>query len=418
MHDQLADLFLGRQPILDRDQAIVGYELLFRSGPENQAQMLSGRQATAEVVCAAFAELGIANALGRCWGLINVVPEFVCDDAVELLPRAQVVLGLTAADIADPAVLARCRELRRSGYVLALSGISEISEATRVALSVVDMVRLDVPAGADDAFEGLAKRLAGTPVKLLANRVEDADAMDRCWSLGFRLFQGYYFARPVVIQGHKLDPSLQGIVHIINLLAGDADIGAIEEAFKHHPALAINLLRLTNSVGVGLAVRVTSVRHAVNLLGRRQLQRWLQLLLIAGRSGAAEVSANPLMQLAALRGRMLELLAGKCYPGNRNLADMAFLAGVLSLMPAALGLPMLEILGQIAVAPEVRRALARGEGELGMLLQLLNCYDDNNAPACAAALSQIGGSLTQSTINACLTEALTWVQQLDVDGDN
>lgn len=411
MREQLAELFLGRQPILNHDQAIVGYELLFRAGPENRAEVACERQATAEVVVAAFAELGIANALGTRWGVINVDAEFVCDDAVELLPKNQVVLELAAAELAEPLVLGRCRELRKRGYAVSVSGIGEFDESARALVGAVDIVRIDAGAIDAPAQAGLVGSLARLPIKLLADRVESQEAMQRCRALGFRLFQGFYFAKPAVIHGRKLDPSLATIVQIINMLSEDADIGAIEAAFKHQPALTINLLRLSNSVGVGLAARVSSVRHALNLLGRRQLQRWLQLLLIAGPGESADVGGNALMQLAALRGRMLELLASRRYIGNRNLADMAFLAGILSVMPAALGLPMVEILAQIAVAPEVRRALARGEGEVGQLVQLIDRYDANDIDGCAALLAQIGG-LSQTALNTCLTDALAWVQQL------
>lgn len=410
-----ADLFLGRQPILDQNRQMVGYELLFRTGPENRAQVACRSQATADVVCAAFAELGIADALGTRWGLINVDAGFLCSDAIGLLPKDHVVLELSADELSAPATAARCRELRQEGYRLALSGLTEITDTIRPALGLVDIIKLDVGILDDGRLKALAGQLGRLPAKLLAGRVETEEEMARCQALGFRLFQGYYFAHPAVLQGRKLDPALGGLVKIIDMLTSDADAGQIESAFKHQPALTINLLRLTNSVGVGLAVRVTSVRHAIAILGRRQLLRWLQLLLIAGRSDQADVNTNPLMQLAALRGRFIELLAERRYAGNRGLADMGFITGILSVMPAALGMPMVDILAQVAVAPEVRRALARQEGELGLLLRLMEDYDDNDVAACAADLDELGGGLGQPVLNATLTEALAWVQQLGTD---
>lgn len=412
MDVQVADLFLGRQPILDRRQSIVGYELLFRTGLENHAVVACERTATAEVVCAAFAELGIANALGSYWGMVNVDAEFLCDDAIELLPREQVVLELSAAEIARPAVLARCRELRKAGYKLALSGLPAEGELNRASLAVIDILRFDAEAVHGPAFRALSAQLGRLPIRLLVGRIETGEDLTRCLSFGFSLFQGYFFSKPAIIQGRKLVPSLHGVAELVDMLSGEADMRQVEAVFKRNPALSINLLRLTNSVGIGLAVRVHSVGHAVNLLGRRQVTRWLQLLLVAGRAEAEDEESLPLMQLAALRGKMLELLAERRYAGNRNISDMAFLAGMLSVTPAALGIPMSEILTQIAVAPEVRRALARGEGELGQLLQLVDRYDDNDVAACASLLAEIGGGLTQHTVNTCLTEALGWVQQV------
>src|SRR5690606_10523330 len=130
----------------------------------------------------------------------------------------------------------------------------------------------------------------------------------------------------------------------------DADLAAVEAAFKGEPALLANLLRLTNSVGVGgaLSSRITSVRNALSVLGQRQLLRWLQLLLFS-RPGTP-IGRNPLMLLAALRGRLMELVAEKLHPTRRDLQDLAFITGLMSLIPAALGLPMTEVLAHIAVA--------------------------------------------------------------------
>jgi c-di-GMP-related signal transduction protein len=138
----------------------------------------------------------------------------------------------------------------------------------------------------------------------------------------------------------------------------------IEDAFKHEPALTLNLLRVVNSVGrLGnrSAQPVTSLRHAITLLGRRQLQRWLSLLLLApGNNGndSLDPSRSPLLQVAALRGRMMELLVAVGKPTTTNSSDLAFITGILSMMPAALGLPIEEILEQIAVEREVARRCA------------------------------------------------------------
>ena len=122
------------------------------------------------------------------------------------------------------------------------------------------------------------------------------------------------------------------------------DTAVIEDAFKHEPALTLNLLRVVNSVGCRgsrLAQPVTTLRHAITLFGRRQLQRWLSLLLLAPGSDGGDPARSPLLQVAALRGRMMELLIEHGPSGDhRKLADLAFITGILSMMPVALGLPI------------------------------------------------------------------------------
>jgi EAL and modified HD-GYP domain-containing signal transduction protein len=219
----------------------------------------------------------------------------------------------------------------------------------------------------------------------------------------------------MIVEGKRLSPSTQAIFQLIKLLQDDAESTELEAAFKRQPELAINLLRLTNSVANGLNVRVTSIRQAVNLLGRLQLMRWLQLLVFAGGKGGAALARNPLMQLAALRARFMEMLAERCYPKRRDLRDAAFLAGLISLMPAALGISMTDILAGIAASPDLRRALSRHEGELGQLLLLTQRYDDNDREGTLEILLKMGGLMNFYDLGECLSEVIEWVQSLDAE---
>ena len=415
--EQLQEVFIGRQPVLDRQQATVGYELLFRPGPQNRADIDSPTRATADVVCSAFAELGLSAALTSQQAFINVGEDFLLDDAVELLPPQQVVLEIESVHDFSAPFLRRCRELGGKGYSFCLHWSGEAGEGLAPLLDMLSYAKIDANPAMPATFKALSTALRGSRVRMIAGRVETAEDWQHCAKLGFDLFQGYHFARPVVIEGRKLDPSTQGLIAIINLLGGeDADLAAAEAAFKGEPALLANLLRLTNSVGIGgaLSSRITSVRNAIAVLGQRQLLRWLQLLLFS-RPGTP-IGRNPLMLLAALRGRLMELVAEKLHPTRRDLQDLAFIAGLMSLIPAALGMPMTEVLAHIAVAPDARRALSRREGELGQLLELIERYDDNDMNATAGLLGR-RGNLNLSSLGALLAEAIAWVQQLGAGGE-
>ena len=410
--EQLQEVFIGRQPVLDRQQATVGYELLFRPGPQNRADIDSPTRATADVVCSAFAELGLSAALTSQQAFINVGEDFLLDDAVELLPPQQVVLEIESVHDFSAPFLRRCRELGGKGYSFCLHWSGEAGEGLAPLLDMLSYAKIDANPAMPATFKALSTALRGSRVRMIAGRVETAEDWQHCAKLGFDLFQGYHFARPVVIEGRKLDPSTQGLIAIINLLGGeDADLAAAEAAFKGEPALLANLLRLTNSVGIGgaLSSRITSVRNAIAVLGQRQLLRWLQLLLFS-RTGTP-FSRNPLMQLAALRGRLMELLAERLHPARRDVLDLAFITGLMSLMPAALGISMTEILAHITVAPDARRALSRREGELGQLLELVERYDDNDLEGTAGLLAR-RGALSLSALGGLLAEAIDWVQRL------
>jgi EAL and modified HD-GYP domain-containing signal transduction protein len=403
----LKEVLIGRQPILDLHQELMGYELLFRSANVPAETPDCGLTATASVVCTVFSELGIGDSLGSHKAFINADEAFILDDVVELLPANSVVLELNFDTVPNDDVLTRCRLLRDRGYTLALARYTGLDPRASALLPLVGIVKIDVQA-AGESLVDLVGALLRLPLKVLAEKVETREQMEHCRALGFHLFQGYYFARPTIISGRHLSASQLGIIRLVNLVARDADSPELEESFKREPGLTINLLRLVNAVGTGLGRRVESLRQAVTVLGRKQLLRWLQLLLMASPEHSSTPERNPLLQLAALRGRMMEILAGHCAVGNRALGDQAFLTGIMSLMPAALGLPMDEILAQIAVAPEVREALTTRQGQLGQLMALIEGLDDNDWERCDTVLAA-SDSLSREILNTSLTEALAWI---------
>jgi len=408
------EVFVGRQPILDRQQATFGYELLFRSGHKNAADVVDSHLATADVACKAFAELGLAAALGDRRAFVNVDAAFLDQDTVRLLPKKQVVLDLELSGPVPAATIDRCRELRALGYEFAVAGVAPEIEGHRALIDLASFVRIDVDRLAPEALPAVTAALQAPSRRLVAGRVESEDMHRICLDAGFDYFQGYYFAHPVVVEGRQLDASMQGLMRIINLLNGDAEIAELERAFKAEPALTMNLLRLTNSVGAGLAVKVGSIRHAITVLGRKQLQRWLQLLAFSRGEGGG-IAGNPLMEWAALRGRFLELLALHCHPARKDMPDKAFLTGLISLMPNAIGMPIETIIDQIGLPPDVRGALVRRDGELGALLEVAERYDVDDFDGTLTLFPRVGTRLNLEVLAQCLTDALGWVRQLSLD---
>jgi EAL and modified HD-GYP domain-containing signal transduction protein len=403
------EALLSRQPVLNLQQELVGYELTLLP-----AMPVQENSSTAMLVCAAYAELGIQTALGQSKAFLPADLAFLHDDLIEALPPDAVVIELDFADAPDERTLQRCRALRERRYVLALNDYRGLDKRSSPLLSMLDVIRIDIRQFDDAALRQLASPLVKLPLKLLAVGVETREAMERCRDIGFQLFQGYYFARPEIVSGRRLSASQASLVGLINLAGRDADTIAIEEGIKREPALAINLLRIVNSVGQGLARRITSLRHAITMLGRRQLQRWLQLLLMTPAGKTADASRSPLLQVAALRGRMMEMLIEHSHPRDRKLADQAFITGIMSMMPAALGLPMSEIFEQIALETEVMNALATHDGALGKTLELLECFDAEDSAGCDALIAKHPAlNLNRARLNNCLAESLRWVNGSD-----
>lgn len=404
------DYFLGRQPILDREQRLVAYELLFRSSAHNAASFANGMSATATVIANAFSELSVAESLGDCLGFINVDEDFLFSDLLELLPRENVVLEILETVEPTPEVLERCRDLKAEGFTIALDDIIHVNADYAELMAIADIIKVDVKLLSADELTELMAKLRPMGKTLLAEKVDSTEQKDQCLALGFSLFQGYYFAKPIVITGRKLNHSQLSLMTLMSLLMTDADTFALENAFKPEPGLTVNLLRMTNSVGAGTSVRITSLRHAITVLGRRQLQRWLQLLLFTanGKDGAA----SPLLQMAATRGRMMELLAGEVKKRDTGFADQAFMVGIMSLMPALVGIPIEEVIVPLSVAPEVKNALCNGDGELGELLRLTVATEGSDPAELDICLNAVSG-VDCNTLNHCLTQALTWANNIN-----
>ncbi len=383
--------FIGRQPILDRRRQLHAYELLFRQGNVSSAQISDDLAATATVLSHVFSELGIEEALGPYLGFINLDARMLQSDILEILPREKFVLEILETVDITVEVVARCQALKDMGFILALDDFVRLEAQHRPLLEIVDIVKIDIQ-GMDAAT--LAQTVASLkpwPVRLLAEKVDSNDQAQLCHQLGFELFQGYYFAKPPIVTGRKLTQSQA-------TLSGPAarpDPGgrrhplALEAALKPEPGLTLNLLRLTNSAASGVRQQITSLRHAITVLGRSQLQRWLQLLLYSNYETGG--MANPLMQLAATRGRFLELLAGEIVGSGQDFEDRAFMTGIMSLMPALLHVPIGEVITSLNVAPEVREALESRSGTLGKMLLLAEKQEENDMEACFALDDRTAG---------------------------
>lgn len=422
--NETQSVFLGRQPILDRSQQLFAYELLFRSGTAEQgnfASFVDGNQATATVISNAFTEFSMADALGPYQGFIKVDQGLLFSDLINALPTHTVVLEILETVPQTPEMIARCEQLRQQGFVLAVRERPESLDQTRQLLQLAEVIKIDISRVDPVRLKQLVSSLKPLGKTMLAEKVERVEQMELCHELGFDLFQGYYFAHPTVIQGKHLQTSELALLRLLGLLSQDADSDEIEKVFKQEPVLTFNLLRLTNSVGSGMTTRITSLRHAITLLGRRQLLRWLQLLLYSGASSSSQV-VNPLLQLAATRGRLMELLVDRTpavKEGGRELIDQGFMVGILSLMPALMGCSMAEVLSQLPVAQPVRDALGEHTTVLGDLLSLVEFLENAGDGALSAdAADKVAGILRRlpgidvNYANSCLARALTWANNL------
>jgi len=403
---RIKEFFLARQPILNRHQDIFAYELLFRSAAAGPANVTDDLMATASVIAHA-SELGMANVLGASLGFINVDAAILMSDVIHFLPKQKVVLEiLETVDVTDR-LIERIAQLARAGYAFALDDVVAASANVRKLLPLAGIIKIDISDLPPGFVLPLACQFRKENKKLLAEKVESLQQYRHCLDLGFDYFQGYYFAHPTVLTGTKLSPSQRVIMQLMAHLASDAAMAAVEHLIKQDVSLSLTLLRLANTPACDGDGGIDSLGTALATMGRHQLQRWLQILLYA-EAGRSSGTASPLLTLATTRGRLMELMAEKIDPGNRNVADTAFTVGIMSLLDALLALPMGKILTQVQVADEVRNALLKRSGLYGDMLRLTEHIEhvEENPSSVAALLKKL--ALSTESFHALQLAAFAW----------
>ncbi len=398
--------FLARQPILNRDQRLVAYELLFRNAHCDAAEVVDDAAATATVIAHA-SELGMEQVVGQQLAYINVDTVALMSDFIRFLPNSKDILEILETVKATPEVLARVRELKAAGFKFALDDVVSASDDVQKLAPLVDVIKVDIQHMPTDALTTLALLLSGSKQKLLAEKVETLAQFKHCLELGFEFFQGYYFARPVILSGKKIAPSELAILHLLDLINAEADNVELERCIKHDALISLNLLRLVNTPAVGARVRIDTLGQALIVLGRRQLQRWLQILLYV-KPGTAQQFTSPLLQLATTRGKLLELMMEKLRPGQRNCADVGFTVGIMSLMDALFSMQMSDVVSSVKVQSEVRDALLFRHGDYGSMLNLVERVENAECgPELVAILR--GLRLSAADLNAIQIAAFEWV---------
>lgn len=368
-------IHIGRQPILNRSRKIFGYELLFRKGDVNEASVHNNMQATANVMVNALNNIGISRLIGDKIGFINVDDQVLASGIVDLLPKDKTVLELLETVTINERVIDLCSQARDSGYHFALDDFVKYDDALENMLKLASYVKVDLMACERAKLPEMVRILKKFNMKLLAEKVETQEDFTTCRDLGFDYFQGYFFEKPSVISARAISPTQLVLLELSRYLAREEEFFVIENLFRKNPQLHIKLLQFMNSAAFYTARKITSIGQAISLLGYRNLQKWVTLLLFADEG--YDTKSAPLFERAVIRGRIMELLADRI-AHDASAADMAFITGVLSLLDALLQVPIQNILAEFNVSDEIQNALINREGILGKLVSVIENLEQEN----------------------------------------
>lgn len=399
---------LARQPIFDSSLNVYGYELLYRSCRTNAFDAADGDLASMQVLATTLLTLGPDNVLGGKLGFINFTRELLLGDLAMLLPPDSFVIEILESVEPDDEVIAACRTLGRRGYRIALDDFI-LHNSQQPLVEFADILKVDFRLTTGPERRRIVQRYGRPGLTMLAEKVETAEELASARREGFGCFQGYFFARPVILAKTTIPSFKVNLLRILSeVYSREFDLRKIEGLFKQDMPLCYRLLRYVNSAVFGWRSRINSIHQAIVLLGEEDVRRWLTL---AALPALASDKPEELVETAVLRARFCELLA-PCAGLSHRASDL-FLLGMFSLLDAMVGRPLEELLEELWLADDVRGALVGGRAEdnpLARVYRLALAWERSEWDAVTRIAAELG--LRIDVISDLYFEATTWCAQI------
>jgi len=381
-------LFIARQPIYNRTQAVMGYELLYRNDHINRANITDADQASCETILNSFMHIGIDNIVGSTLAFINLPREFIVNNTLTPMFKEQAVLEILEDVEPDDDVIAGIKRLKSEGYKIALDDFVYRDEFIPL-IELSDFIKIDVKALNPDQIDNHLALLKPYGAQLLAEKVETHEMYKFCFDRDFTYFQGYFFCRPEMLKKKSLPSNKLVILNLISKLQ-DPEITSdeLEGLLVQDITLSYKLLRYINSAAFSLRSEVDSIKDAIILLGMKNLKNWVSLIMM---SKIVDRKPPELIVTGMIRGKMCELIAQKLHP---EIAHQMFVIGLFSVLDALMDQPLIELLDTVILSTPIKLALLDQSGPQGEIykyvLQYEKCNWDeiNNSGANAAEYIQ------------------------------
>jgi len=400
-----ANRVIARQAILDESRKVFGYELFDRS--HGSAEHTAASDAQLLFNALTLAETDVLAS--RKTLFVNCTHDSLAGGHLDLVTPERLVLEIPALPLSQADQiqnrLSNLQTTQRRGFQLAFD-YSILTRSYESWLPLATYIKFDLSLLKAEAVAGFVKLArAKSQARLIAEKVETAGQYELVRDLGVTLFQGYWFAKPVLVPGQTIRPAQANILQLIDLVRKQASTGEIEDVLKRDPTLSFNLLRFINSAGFGLRSEVTSFRHAVMLLGLNRLFKWAALLMTTSTNGSTPAALGT---TAVVRGRLMELLALEVLAPEE--CDNAFVVGVFSLLDAMLGMNLETALASVSLPANVTDALLHRSGPLAPFLELTEACESGDDATFARAAATLG--LSSKQINWAHLQALDWAEAL------
>lgn len=395
-------VFLARQPILDRQRQVHAYELLFRSSPDTPTAETTSSEATARVITDVMVAFDVDSVTHRRPAFINVTRDLLLSGIPPSLPPKRFVIELLEDIEADDEVIAACQGLKQAGYQIALDDF-RLTDRTAPLLALADFVKvdfLDIPDAAERTRIVTAARAQGCAA--VAEKVETVEQFDAAVAEGFEYFQGFFFGRPVTKAARDIPPDKIAHVRLLQALhEPELTVHRLEGLVKHDASLCFRVLRTVNSAAFGQQTEIQSIKQALVLLGIDTVRRWVSLWVMAGLNDRVHPEV---LDMASIRARSCELLALR--QTGPEAGSAGFLLGMCSMLDAILARPMESVLSQLPLPRETQAALRGEDTRERRLLDCAIAYERGEWDRCLELAHKAGFDPT--ALPAAHRDALKW----------
>ncbi|VAW59222.1 Predicted signal transduction protein [hydrothermal vent metagenome] len=368
------NLFIARQPIYDRNKGVMGYELLYRDSRINEAHITDASQASCSTILNSFMHIGIENIVGSSLAFINLPREFVLNEALTPMFKAQSVLEILEDVAPDKDAITGLQHLRNDGYKIALDDFV-FHDSLIPFIKLASFIKIDVKALSKaeirqqlDALKPY--RVKPCNIKLIAEKVETHELYQFCSSCEFDYFQGYFFSYPEILEQKTLPSNKAVILNIINRLQ-EPEISSeeLESILVQDITLSYKLLRYINSATFSLRREVDSIKDAIIILGINNLKNWVSLILM---SKVVDTKPTELIVTGMIRGKMCEALAEMQHP---EIKHQMFIIGLFSVLDALMDQPLIDLLDTVILSTSIKLALLDKAGIQGEIYKSVLQYE-------------------------------------------
>ncbi len=401
------DIFVARQPIFNRKNEVVAYELLFRNGQNNFYNNANGDEATLKVISNTFYTFDFKDITDNKKAFINFTEELIKKEIATILPKEYVVIEILENIEPTDEIVDACKRLKKKGFILALDDFVFHNKYIKL-IEIADIIKIDFKItkgyGRKKVVEHIKK--INNSIKFLAEKVENKEEYDEALGLGYSYFQGYYFSKPIVLSRKNIPTNKDTAIKILKLInKDDFDFNKLEELIIKDLGLSYKIIKLINSSAYCLKNEVRSIKYAIALLGRKEIIKWLYVVLL---NDLKEDNTDELIKVSLQRAKLCELICNMSE--YKNNVYSAYMVGLFSVMDAILNCSIEVILRELYIDDQIKDGLIENDNFLNKILKLAINYEKGQWESVEFYTKEIG--VSDNNLAEAYIDSIKWADDV------